>query len=74
MNYSAEIVVRENPDLILKCLLPESISRERSSVKAKKDGSDLKIEVEAKDAVAFRASINALTQLLAVYSKAKEIK
>lgn len=74
MSYRAEITVSENAGDIEKCLLPEKISRERSTVRAKKEGDKLIIDVEAKDAVAFRATMNAITQLMAVYSKAKEIK
>jgi tRNA threonylcarbamoyladenosine modification (KEOPS) complex Pcc1 subunit len=73
MNYKAEIVVSENAGDLQKCLLPEKISRERSTFKAAIEGGKLKITAEAKDAVAFRATMNAITQLMAVYGKAKEI-
>lgn len=74
MDYKAEIVIREDPDNIYKCLLPEKISRERSALKIKKGKDGLSISIEAKDAVAFRATINAVMQALAVYSKTKNIK
>ena len=71
MDYKAEIIVKEDPDKAYKCLLPEKISRERSSVSLEKGEESLKIRVEAKDAVAFRATMNAVTQALAVHRKMK---
>ena len=73
MDYKAEIIIREDPENIQKCILPEKINRERSSLKVKKGKDGLIVEIEAKDAVAFRASMNALTQSLAVYSKSKKV-
>jgi tRNA threonylcarbamoyladenosine modification (KEOPS) complex Pcc1 subunit len=74
MDYKAEITVSEDPENIQKCLEQEKISRERSSVSLEKEGDDLKIKVEAKDAVALRATMNAITQVLAVYAKSKQLK
>ncbi len=73
MSFSAVIFIDENPDDIQKCLLPENIIRERSNFNATKEGDRLKIEIEANDAVAFRATMNAITQVIAVYSKSREI-
>ncbi len=74
MDYTAKIIVKEDPDKIYKCLVPEKISRERSSVKIKKEKGVLVINVEAKDAVALRATLNSISQVLAVYHKTKSIK
>ncbi len=74
MDYKAEIKVSEDPENVCKCLLPEKISRERSTLSLEKGKGSLKIKVEAKDAVAFRATMNSVTQALAVYSKTKRIK
>ena len=74
MNYTAEIKVKEDVDNVYKCIVPENITRERSSLILKKSDNELLISIEAKDAVALRATINAVTQVLAVYSKMKEIK
>lgn len=73
MDYKAEIIIREDPENIQKCILPEKINRERSSLKVKMGKEGLIVEIEAKDAVAFRASMNALTQALAVYAKSKKV-
>jgi len=74
MDYKAEIIIKEDPENICRCLIPERISRERSSLKIKKGKDSLSVHIEAKDAVAFRATINALMQVIAVYSKTKGIK
>lgn len=74
MDYTAEIIIREDPENVCRCLLPEKISRERSTLKLKKGKDSLTVVVEARDAVAFRATMNALTQALAVYQKTKGIK
>ncbi len=73
MDYKADITVKEDADKIYKCLLNDNISRERSSLGIKKTRGGLSIKIEAKDAVALRATINAVTQVLAVYSKMKKI-
>lgn len=73
MSYKAEIIVEEDPDKVQKCLEPENISRERSSFKIKKSDDKLIISIEAKDAIALRATLNAITQMLAVYHKMKQV-
>jgi tRNA threonylcarbamoyladenosine modification (KEOPS) complex Pcc1 subunit len=73
MDYKADIVVKEDADKIHKCLLNERISRERSSLNITRTSGGLSIKIEAKDAAALRASVNAVTQVLAVYSKMKNI-
>ncbi|MBN2111544.1 hypothetical protein JW707_00425 [Candidatus Woesearchaeota archaeon] len=73
MNYKADITVKEDPDKIYKCLLPEKISRERSTFEIKKSKCSITLKIGAKDAVAFRATMNAVLQALAVYSKMKEL-
>lgn len=74
MNYSAEIRIREEPDKIYDYLLPETESkRDRSNFTLKKGDKEVIIDVKAKDAVAFRATINTITQLLSVFQKVKEV-
>jgi len=74
MDYEAEITVREDPDTAYKCLQPEKISRERSTLGIKKSESELTITIKAKDAVPLRATINSVTQVLAVCRKMKDVK
>ena len=49
MTYTAEITVNEDPEEIYKCLLPEKISRERSTLTLKKENGRLVIKAEAKE-------------------------
>jgi len=74
MNYKAEIKVSEDPENIQKCLEPEKVERERSKLSLENKEGILTIKIEAKDAVAFRATMNTVIQIMAVYSKSKEIK
>lgn len=72
MDYKAEITVKGNADEIFRLLQPEKISRERSTLELLKKEGEIVITVEAADAVALRAAMNALTQVLAVHSRMKE--
>lgn len=74
MSYKAEISASENAGEIYKCLLPENASRERSTLSAKVEDGKIFVSIEAKDATAFRATINAVTQALSVCDKAKRIQ
>ncbi len=70
MNYSAEIKIKEDPEKVYIHLLPESKEKkDRSHFTLKKTEKEVIVEVEAKDAVAFRATMNAITQLLSVFHK-----
>lgn len=73
MDYKAEITVKEDPDKIYNCLLPGKISRERSTLNIKKRKGEILISIEARDAVALRATVNAVSQVLAVYHKMKKV-
>jgi len=72
MNYSAEIRVRENKDL-LNCFVPEKFEKERTSYKVKKIKNNVVFEIKSKDIAAFRATVNSITQMLTVYEKMKKI-
>ena len=72
MNYTAEIKITEDPEKVYDQLLPESKEKKnRSNFTLKKTEKEVIVEVEAEDAVAFRATMNAITQLLAVFHKVK---
>jgi len=59
---------------IYPCFATESISKERSDLRIKKGKKKVVFEITAKDAVAFRATTNMLTQLLTVYEKIKNLE
>ena len=72
MVYTAEVFVE---DLNLyDCLISEPFDYERSSMNIRKDNDKVVIKITAKDAIAFRATTNALMQLLVVYDKTKKIE
>jgi len=57
------------PKDMIKSLKPEAYSSPRSEVIVNE-----KITITAKDAVAFRASMNAITTAMAVYDKMRDLK
>ena len=73
MKYFAQITVEESGSLY-ECLNPEQMDFDRSSFDIKQDGSKVIINIQAKDAVALRATINSFTQLIAVYEKAGKLE
>lgn len=73
MDYEAEIIVKEDAGSIHKCLLNEKISRERSTLNIRNTERGLRIRIEARDASALRATLNAVTQVIAVYSRMKGV-
>lgn len=74
MNLSAKIEVEGDAENIIKCFKPEPIKKERSEYTIKKSKGRAIFEVKAKDPVALRATLNAITQMLSVYQKMKGIK
>ena len=72
MKYNSKIEVSEGD--VYPCFATESISKERSDFRIKKGKNKVIFEVTAKDAVAFRATMNMITQLLTVYEKVKNIE
>lgn len=76
MNYKAEIRIFGDAEKICKCFLAElrKDSSERSSCKIKKEKEYVLFEIESKDSVSLRASLNAVTKLFTVYEQIKEIK
>ena len=72
MKYSAKLEIVCDPDKLYDCLAPEVMDFERSKFALKKSDDKVIIDIQAKDAVALRATMNAFTQLLAVYEKAQD--
>lgn len=70
--YSAEIQIQDSK--IYECLVSESMVYDRSSLEIKDFKEYTLIIIKANDAVAFRASINAVTQLLTVFEKTKNLE
>ena len=76
MNIKAEIVVeeKENINALHNAIKPEIIDKERTQLKIEKQDDKVVMNIDSKDAVAFRATINSISQMLSVFEKMKNIK
>ena len=68
MKLTAEIIVNADESLI-KALSVEPKDFKRSKLKIEKIKQGIKFTIMADDVVAFRATLNSLTQFLAIYEK-----
>jgi tRNA threonylcarbamoyladenosine modification (KEOPS) complex Pcc1 subunit len=73
MKYSSQIIVKEDPDKIEKLFASEekAFANERANYSLKKEGKELKITLQAKDAVALRAVLNSVVKMLITYEQTK---
>ena len=76
MIYSAKIKAYKNPAIIYKCFISESksLKTDRSNYIIKKYKNYVEFEIEAKDSVALRATLNSITKVLTVYEKINKLK
>ena len=72
MDYTANIFVKCDPDKLAECLAPEETSFDRSLFTFEKKNEGLEFSIKAKDAVALRATLNTISQLLIVFEGAKK--
>lgn len=70
MECTAKFFVKCDADKLLECLAPEEKRFDRSSFTAKKIKGGVEFIIDSKDAVAFRATLNTISQLLAVFEGA----
>jgi tRNA threonylcarbamoyladenosine modification (KEOPS) complex Pcc1 subunit len=68
----ATITVDKDVENVYSAILPELREHPRSSIKVEK-GSELTFRIEAEDVASLRASLNTITQMLAVYFKVREV-
>jgi len=72
---NSSIVVDEYAEEIYECITPDLDDvMKRSTLKVSKKEGKIIFDIEAQDIVAFRATTNAVMQLLNVFYKVKEIK
>lgn len=71
MKYSAKITVSGDAEKLYRCILPEASKRDRTSLRIEKKEGMVHIEIVSKDAVAFRAATNSITQMLTIFEKTK---
>ncbi|MBW2972219.1 hypothetical protein KY359_04250 [Candidatus Woesearchaeota archaeon] len=70
MECTASVFVKGDPDRLLECLSPEETSFDRSSFTITKKEGGVEFDVVAKDAVALRATLNTISQLLIIFEGA----
>jgi tRNA threonylcarbamoyladenosine modification (KEOPS) complex Pcc1 subunit len=71
MKLTAEIKAYGNPKELAACFKPELADKKRSNFKITEKKDHLLFEIEAKDSVALRATMNGITKLITVYEKVK---
>ncbi|MFH1063712.1 MAG: KEOPS complex subunit Pcc1 [Candidatus Woesearchaeota archaeon] len=75
MDYAAKLFAKGAPGRLLECLVPEETSFDRSSFTVTKKDDGVEFDITANDAVALRATLNSISQLLIVFEgAAKEEK
>jgi len=67
MKYTAKLLVKGDPNKLFECLAPEDKDFDRSSFTINKTSDGLEFNIVANDAVAFRATLNSISQLLIVF-------
>ncbi|MBW3020813.1 hypothetical protein KY334_05940 [Candidatus Woesearchaeota archaeon] len=68
------IIIDEDAENIFRCMDCDLTKEfKRSTTKTKLEDNKLMIDIEAKDIVAFRATLNSITQVIDVYYKAKTL-
>lgn len=67
MSYTARLVARGDPGMLFDCFASEETSFERSSFTINKTDEGIEFAIEANDAVALRATLNSISQLLIVF-------
>ncbi len=70
MKYTAKLFAEGDPDKLLECLAPEETSFDRSSFTVTKKEEGVEFDITANDAVALRATLNSISQLLIVFEGA----
>ena len=71
MKCSATVVAEGDSDKIIRCFAPEETKFDRSSFTIEKVDGGVRFNIESNDAVALRATLNTISQLLTVYEGAE---
>jgi tRNA threonylcarbamoyladenosine modification (KEOPS) complex Pcc1 subunit len=74
MECSAKVFAKGDPEKLYECLAPEDTKFDRSSFTVKKTEEGVEFDVKAKDAVALRATLNSISQLLIIFEGASKPK
>ena len=73
MKLRASIKAYGNPKDIAACCKPDMDDQKRSNITITEQEDHVVFDVQAEDATALRATVNAITKLLTVYEKAEKI-
>lgn len=73
MKYSALLKVYGDSGKIAECFEPELNKKNRAGIKLTKKENFVLFEIDAKDSVALRATLNSITKLLTVYEKIEKV-
>jgi len=69
MSYTATVFAKGDSDKLYECIENEQMSYDRSEYTIKKVEGGIEFHIQSKDAVALRATLNAISQLLIVFEK-----
>jgi len=71
LRFSATIIAEDKNQFIYRSFAPEmdKARQDRSSLELSREGDNAVFKITAEDAVAFRASLNAVSSMLAVICK-----
>lgn len=72
MSYSAKLFAEGNAEKLYECIISEQTSYNRSSFSITKKENGLEFDITAKDAVALRATLNSISQMLIIFEGAKK--
>lgn len=72
MKYTAKIFVEGDPEKLHVCFSAEETGFDRSSFTVSKKEGGLEFDVKASDAVALRATLNSISQLLIIFEGARK--
>lgn len=72
MECRAKLFVKAEPEKLTECLAAEETSFDRSSFTITKTKDGVEFDVKASDAVALRATLNSISQLLIVFEGARK--
>ncbi|MBW2968429.1 hypothetical protein KY362_08165 [Candidatus Woesearchaeota archaeon] len=67
---TARIFAEGDPEHLMECFAPEDMSFDRSSFTINRKDNGVEFVVESKDAVALRATLNSISQLLVIFESA----
>ncbi len=70
MSYTATIFAEGDSDKLFECIENEQMSYVRSEYTIKKVEGGIEFNIICKDAVALRATLNAISQMLIIFEKA----